>query len=191
MNVSDMLAGTAEACYATDQGGCIVAWNPAAERLLGLAACEVLGRRCWQVVDGTDVFGNRFCSERCPVRTMAARREAVSHFELAVGRDEAPHQRFDVCVFVIPGDAPSELTVVHHLQPVTPAPAPAPAGGRLTPRELEVLRLLADGRGTPELAAALGISRVTVRNHLQRIFSKLEVHSRIEAVAAAHRARLL
>ena len=63
----------------------------------------------------------------------------------------------------------------------------APAGDAhgLTPRELEVLRLVAAGRSNREIAAALVISEHTVARHLQNIFAKLGVSSRTAASAFA------
>lgn len=58
---------------------------------------------------------------------------------------------------------------------------------RLTPREVEVLRLLASGTAGPEIAADPAISHVTVRGHVQNILAKLQVHSRMEAVARMRR----
>jgi DNA-binding NarL/FixJ family response regulator len=60
----------------------------------------------------------------------------------------------------------------------------------LTPRELEILMLLADGLSSPDIAAELVISRRTVGTHVQHILAKLDVHTRTQAVAAAHRAGL-
>lgn len=57
----------------------------------------------------------------------------------------------------------------------------------LTSRELEVLFLLADGHGQKKIASELVISPKTVATHLQNILTKLGVHSRVEAVALAHR----
>jgi DNA-binding NarL/FixJ family response regulator len=59
--------------------------------------------------------------------------------------------------------------------------------GRLTRREQDVLRLLADGRSDPEIAAALFVSRRTVATHVANIFRKLGVHSRAAASAYAVR----
>lgn len=56
----------------------------------------------------------------------------------------------------------------------------------LTAREQQVLRLLAGGLGTGEIAEALTISRSTTRNHIKNILGKLGVHSRLEAVAYAY-----
>jgi len=62
---------------------------------------------------------------------------------------------------------------------------------QLTPRERELLRLLAEGRGTQQIAARLTISPNTVRTHVQSVLSKLQVHSRMEAAAFAIRHSLL
>jgi two-component system, NarL family, nitrate/nitrite response regulator NarL len=62
---------------------------------------------------------------------------------------------------------------------------------RLSPRELEVLALAADGRSTPEIADALGVGAATVKSHLQKIFDKLAVTDRTSAVVAALRRGLL
>jgi PAS domain S-box-containing protein len=65
------------------------------------------------------------------------------------------------------------------------------ARSRLTPRQLEVLQYLAEGRSTAEIAAAMGIARETVRNHVRAILRTLAVHSRLEAVVEAHRRSFL
>jgi DNA-binding CsgD family transcriptional regulator len=57
---------------------------------------------------------------------------------------------------------------------------------RLTPRQREILGLIASGLSTSEIATQLTISRETVRNHLRSLFSELHVHTRLEAIAAAH-----
>lgn len=62
-------------------------------------------------------------------------------------------------------------------------PAKADAAGKLTPREEEILALLAKGFVSKEIAGKLGVSYETVRDHLKHIYEKLHVHSRGEAVA--------
>lgn len=67
-------------------------------------------------------------------------------------------------------------------------PAPREAGADLlTERELEVLRLAAEGLDTREISLRLDISLHTVRNHLQSCIRKLGVHTRTQAVSAAIR----
>ena len=62
--------------------------------------------------------------------------------------------------------------------------SPAPLDD-LTPREREILRLLVDGRTNAEIAAHLGLSLYTVKNHVRNLLGKLGVGSRTEAVSLA------
>lgn len=64
-------------------------------------------------------------------------------------------------------------------------------GEQLTEREVEILLLLADGKDNQAIADALFISPNTVRTHLQNIFSKMGVHSKLEAVTLAAKTGLL
>ncbi len=84
------------------------------------------------------------------------------------------------------------------LEPDEPSPAPAqtatdagedPFG--LTPRERQVLALLADGRTNREIGQALYMAEKTASVHVSRILSKLDVRSRTEAAAVAHRVGLV
>jgi DNA-binding CsgD family transcriptional regulator len=74
------------------------------------------------------------------------------------------------------------LVRVHETAAARPSPA-----AELTPRQHEVLRLLAHGASTTQIAESLGVSRETVRNHVRAILRSLHVHSRLEAVAEAYR----
>ena len=64
----------------------------------------------------------------------------------------------------------------------------ATADTPLTPRQLEILQLLADGHSTDEIAEALVLSKATVRNHIATLLTALGAHSRIQAIAIANRA---
>jgi LuxR family maltose regulon positive regulatory protein len=72
-------------------------------------------------------------------------------------------------------------TVTHHQVLAEP----------LSPRELELLRLLASGLSTSEIAGELYITTGTARNHLKNIFGKLDVHSRLQAVERARSLNVL
>ena len=117
--------------------------------------------------------------------TMAAARESgcagivtkqqAAHDLVAALRAAAARERSE------PGPVParrSELRV-------------AGADHGLSAREREVLAQLAAGRSTADIAETLHISSVTVRNHIQRILSKLDARSRLEAVAVGMRAGII
>jgi DNA-binding CsgD family transcriptional regulator len=58
---------------------------------------------------------------------------------------------------------------------------------RVTPRELEVLELIADGHSTREIARRLWISEETVRTHVRRVLDRLDARTRAHAVSIAYR----
>ncbi|MDP9182553.1 MAG: response regulator transcription factor [Actinomycetota bacterium] len=77
--------------------------------------------------------------------------------------------------------------LVRHLVRRSAVTPPSGPGGRLTDREVEVLRLLASGASTEGIARGLFISTHTARTHVQNVLMKLGVHSRLEAAAYAVR----
>jgi PAS domain S-box-containing protein len=76
--------------------------------------------------------------------------------------------------------------VRHREQSAPPKPHP-----HLTPRQNQILHLLGRGHSTAQIAAELHLSVDTVRNHVRRMLRALGVHSRIEALAVAHREGIL
>src|SRR3954454_4829647 len=68
----------------------------------------------------------------------------------------------------------------------TPAARSTDGAVSLTPRQAQVLQLLARGCSTEQMADELGVAVETVRNHIRAILRRLGVHSRLEAVIEAH-----
>ncbi|KAA1423200.1 response regulator transcription factor [Nocardioides antri] len=84
------------------------------------------------------------------------------------------------------------LKVVHAPQPyrapATAVAASAPSwAGRLSDREVEVLHCIAAGLSTTEIAQTLFISTATVKSHIARLITKVEVRDRLQLVVAAYR----
>ena len=75
---------------------------------------------------------------------------------------------------------PSEAEILWQMRGTNEAPEDLPEG--LTPREIEVLRLLAEGLGNKEIASRLSVSEHTVKFHVASIMGKLGASSRTEAV---------
>ena len=113
-----------------------------------------------------------------------------------------------VSILTVRGPRPSQFTVIHLLQAANdqqpdsrtalhqiPDADTSAAEGQiaadLTPREAEVLRLMAEGAGTAEIADRLFISVATVRTHTQNILKKLDAHSQAQAVSLALRNRII
>jgi DNA-binding NarL/FixJ family response regulator len=119
----------------------------------------------------------------------ASLRAGASGFLL---KDAPTRQLADAIRVVAAGDALLAPTVTRRLierfsrQPVTAAGTTPAAFTDLTPRELEVLRLVARGRSNGEIAAALVVTEATVKSHVNRVLAKLGVRDRVQAVVAAY-----
>lgn len=200
MDVRDVVESTCEAAFAEDSSGSIVAWNEAAEELLGFRRREVLDRKCWEVLRGRDVYGNRYCGEHCPLRDHAFLGEPVHTAPMFFQRAGGEVIQVVNCCMLAGEGSRSQSCLVHILtvpgsnEDVEVAAVPRPVSAhraRLTLRQQEVLRLLAEGRGTGEISELLSISVSTTRNHIQGILARLGVHSRLEATIVARRDGLL
>ena len=203
MELDEILSNTADGVCAVTSEGKITLWNRSAEKILGYPAREVIGRPCCDVFVGRDPAGNRLCYKGCHVQTLVKMGEPVQHFEMATRTKAGKAVWIDVSILGVPGSRNGLQTTVHLFRDVTAAhemeailrqrlsqakPVPAalpgePSSTPLTRREIEILRLMTGGANTKTMAERLHVSPATVRNHVQNIFGKLGVHSRLEAVA--------
>ena len=112
-------------------------------------------------------------------------------------KDVTAEQLFDAVRVVAAGEALLAPAVTRRLisefARLRPRPdtAPAAALGTLTPRETQVLRLVAEGLSNPEIAARLVVTEETVKTHVSRVLSKLGLRDRTQAVVAAYETGLV
>ncbi len=179
--------------------GRITLWNPAAERITGYTAAEVLGRRCYDVFAGCDSGGEPLCSSNCRLLTLITRGEPVESFDLQTcSKGGRPIWLNMSTIVLLDGDTKGsrgirmfrDVTAVKDLlalirNRLLGIPTERDRIGRLTRRETEVLRLMASGATNRALAERLHLSPATVRNHTHNIFEKLGVPNRLAAVTLA------
>lgn len=205
LEVLETLALSDDAIFVIDDRRRIVFWNHGMQRLLGFTHDDVAGRSCASALAGTDSFGNRYCSESCPVLHIARRGEAVRQYRLNYRSKSGPFVPLDVSVLRFTLRQSKRLLLAHvvrhgeELTVHTPDPPLQATSGEhadarvraLTTREIEILSRLARGQSAATIAHELAISPLTARNHIQHVFEKLELHSRSEAVAFAFRMNLV
>lgn len=111
-------------------------------------------------------------------------------------KDVTAERLFDAVRVVASGGALLAPTVTRRLiaefARLRPRPAvQTDALGNLTPRETEVLQLIAEGLSNPEIAARLVVSDETVKTHVSRVLSKLGIRDRTQAVITAYESGLV
>jgi LuxR family maltose regulon positive regulatory protein len=188
---------TGNPAFAVDRQGAIVSWNQAAEEALGVDATGALGQKCWTLLAGKDIFGNRHCCEHCPIREMAFEHEPVRSFHCAFKTSDHGTESFGISCVVIQ-DQPGHEILLHICHPDGEQPQVSTEQlmttgpvENLSRREHEILVMLADKVKTIEIAERLGISIRTVRTHIQHLMYKLHVHKRAEAVKVGKKLELI
>ncbi len=204
-SLQSTLSGAGDGAFVIRGDGRIALWNRVAERILGYTAREATGRPCCDVFTGLDADGNRLCYEGCHVQSLVRMGEPVQSFDMRTRTKAGRPVWLNVSILSM-HDVAGARIAVHLFRDVTATKellrlvherlaAPLPAGEGPAPalsrREIDVLRLIVEGLNTAAAAARLHVSHSTVRNHVQNMFAKLGVHSRLEAVAYATRHRLL
>jgi PAS domain S-box-containing protein len=213
INLIKSLEGAADGAFAIDNEYKIVYWNPAAEELLGFEKKQIIGRYCYQMLQGLDEKRRLICTVHCPVAKAAFDDEPVANYDIQARKKKGDRRWLNMSIFAYREREEEGKTFVFHLfrditkrkddeallervletarrhhdfsnESISDKEISSPLDV-LTPRESEVLTHLAKGYGTNDIAQALFIAPNTVRNHVQNILQKLQVHSRAEAVAYA------
>jgi PAS domain S-box-containing protein len=198
-SISHALEQAGDGAVVSGPDGRVVLWNRAAERLLGWTRTEAIGKSTCALLEADPNGSRPGCHDGCAVSLAALKGEDVESFDVQARTKTGRPLRLNVSTLSLNGGARNGGPVTVHLfrlavRPAAGASRPLAiqpdtgngAVGTLTPRELEVLRLLATGANTRVSAERLGVSPATVRNHVQNLLGKLGVHSRLQAVAYAN-----
>ena len=199
----DLLNSSIDAMFAIDGNQTVVFWNHASEELTGISAAKAIGKHCQDILHGHEPSGRPFCKANCPLGKLAKGGPPPSIFSMRISSKEKGNIQLNVGTMLIPSPDEREWMVVHvmrrghcktssgssvHKQHPHAATEQASHGlCLLTDREREILCMMTNGMTTGAISAKLNISMTTVRNHIQRLMAKLNVHTRIEAVTCAHR----
>jgi PAS domain S-box-containing protein len=163
--------------YVLDTTGNVRWINPAAERLLG----DIRGRHYTSVVSPEDSLRAReLFSQKVIGATPATDSPGVL---ISTAGERVPVELSSVPL--MNGERVVGVFGLIEKRPGESSVAPPP---HLTPRQVEVLRLLEQGHSTKQIGAELHLTTETVRTHIRRLFRALGVNSRLEAVAAARSA---
>jgi len=213
----DALKDAADGAFVIDENLRIVYWNKAAEAILGFDRDDVAGQFCYQILHGSDESRCLICKEKCRVVNLAMQSKPIPNYDLRVTTKEGGGCWLNMSVFTYKmSDTNGKKAIVHLFHDLDRKDVDDKVMGQLikvinryqdirhnngaklesyqntlTSREREILALLADGHSTRNIAKLLSISTSTVRNHIQHILQKLQVHTRLEAVAIATKHNLI
>ncbi len=213
-NLFETFANAADGVLIINQDQDIIYWNQAAMEILGYNQTEVIGRPCYEILEGRDNQGRLVCREYCRVAMTVRKGRRATNYDSSVRTKSGDLRWINMSTFTLPANGTHAASIlVHMFRDVTKkkqneqfinqvlAAAKELRNGKvsqsvlpvqadeqdtdLTDREREVLNLLAQGLSTNDIAQSLSISPATTRNHIRHILHKFQVHSRLEAVTYA------
>ena len=199
--VPSWVSGLGTAVWISNPDGNINYFNRRAENLFGFPASECIGLPCHCVIVGRDASGRPFCRANCPIRCRAQDDREIEPIRLRVTDRDRKDRQIQVLTIAVTAADHNGPWLVHvvtdhertdrierYLNKVLSRTPYSTISSNLqsftlTRREKQILRLLAEDETPYSIAASLYVSRATVRNHIQHILVKLDVHSTMEAVA--------
>ena len=182
--------------FAFDEEQTIVAWNQGAEELTGISSADAVGQPCWVVLAGHHDSGALMCHKQCSRARLAREGWPVQTEAMNIHGPDEPRRIAVDTVSVNNGNGSSLFLHLMRDAPVAVAADEQPLHDlgrppRLTPRQLEVLRLLGEGSPARTISSKLGLAEATVRNHIRAVLLELSAHSQLEAVFRARSHDLL
>src|SRR5579864_1671488 len=112
-DVYKLLEWTADAAFVVTLEGEICFWNPAAERLFGYRAADVLNRTCDNILKGKGALGTLVCTGECSVQRCAVRGESIPTFDLEVTTCSGQRKWVSVSTIVFEDSRLHRRLIVH------------------------------------------------------------------------------
>jgi len=213
----EALRDAADGAFVIDEDLRIVYWNKAAEAILGFDSNDVTGQFCYQLLHGYDNGRHLICRMRCRVAELTLNSKPVPNYDIHMATKLGGVRWLNMSVFSyrmvntngkrmivhifhdLDRKKVDEKLMTHLVELINryqdlsdkDMTGMKSLQETLTPREREILTLLSQGHGTRDISNLLSLSLNTVRNHIQHILQKLQVHTRLEAVANALKHNLI
>jgi PAS domain S-box-containing protein len=190
-------ARTGDAVYVVGPDYRIVHWDEQMESLTGVLPEEALGKPYYEAALGESEDGGPFCAYGCSVMHLAQAHRPVSSFEMRIRTRSGDKRWVSVSNLTVETrEGPYLVHLLRDSQGTTMRFRWLAASSNqnvpiLTPRQLEVLKLLLEGKSVREISKELYLSEATVRNHVRSLLRALGAHSQLEVLAKAREMGIL
>jgi len=219
--ILQIMASSTDGVFAVGADNKIVFWNKSAQKIMGYKPKEVLDKSYKEIIPATDMNGNPVCLRNYNPRKANNGDNGVENYEIITHSIKANKIWLSISVFYVPPsldeygmsvyifrditrqkiyekiikEVISKTDIADQLKITIPSIkkecSKIISDARLTYREREVLLLFADGYSTKFISSNLYIALSTLRKHIRNIYSKLQAHSMVEALAIARKTNLI
>lgn len=197
-------ARTGDAVFVIGPDGRVVYWDTRSEFFTGIRAEDALYKPCHEVMLGERENGERLCTGGCSVLRMSREGRPVNSYDVFIKSPSGGRRWVNMSTLSL--DCEEGTYLVHLMRdaqgthdtvemargvirlskkPDRPSSAGRKDVPALTPRQLEMLELLSEGKSVKEIRTELYLSEATVRNHIRSLLQALDAHSQLEALARA------
>ncbi len=202
----DMISGSTDGVFAIGADNKIVFWNETAQEILGFKSKDVIGKSYNEIVPATDLNGNSVCLGKYAHKKEIDADTEVQNCEIITHSAKANRIWLNLTVFIVPSTQDEYGMSVFVFRDITRQKiyekiisevisktelANQFSDAMPATREREILLLLADGHTTKSISSKLYIALSTLRKHIRNIYSKLQAHSMVEALAIARKSNLI
>lgn len=201
MALERIFSKTADAVFAVNSSGRVIYGNEPLMQLCGCSRDELIGLPCYDALKAKALNGDKFCGPDCPVAQSLADNGSAKNVDVVLQRQDGLDEWVNIGALLAPPEW-QPASIVFTLRPfnirriidrftVDKKENTLQKRNGLTRRELQVVRKIAQGEKVPLISEDLNICITTVRNHINNIYHKLELHSRAEIVSYAYKNNLI